>query len=93
MERNRNWVHRIADGVDLSTEPLPGFPVLEVAGDCRVLMEHHRGVTEYTRERICVRVRFGTVCITGCDLELKCMSKAQLVISGRIDCVQLHRKE
>ena len=92
MQR-RNWMQRIADGADLSAEALPGVPVVELAGECRVLIERHGGVIEYSRERISVKVRYGTVCVCGSGLELTCMTQEQLVISGRIDCVQLQRRE
>ena len=92
MERTRNWVQKIADSADLSSESLPGVPVVELAGDRRVLIERHRGVTGYSREEICVKVSYGQVCVCGCGLELKHMTKEQLVISGRIDCVRLLRR-
>lgn len=88
----RNWMQKLADGADLSAEPLPGLPIIEVAGECRVLIERHGGVTEYSRERICVKVRYGAVCVCGCGLELTRMTREQLVISGRIDCIQLQRR-
>lgn len=91
MEK-RNWLQRIADGVDLSGEPLPGTAIVEMAGECRVLIERHGGVTEYSRERICVKVCYGIVCICGCDLELALMTRELLVITGRIDSVQLQRR-
>lgn len=89
---SRNWMQKLADEADLSAEPLPGVPVVEIAGECRVLIERHGGVTEYSRERICVKVRYGIVCVCGCSLELTRMTRQQLVISGRIDCVQLQRR-
>ena len=91
MER-RNWMQKLVDDADLSAEPLPGVPVVEVAGECRVLIERHGGIIEYSRERISVKVRYGTVCVCGCGLELTRMTREQLVISGRIDCVQLQRR-
>lgn len=87
-----NWMLKLADGADLSGEPLPGMPIVEIAGECRVLIERHGGVTEYSRERISVKVRYGTVTVCGCGLELTRMTKEQLVISGRIDSVQLQRR-
>ena len=87
-----NWMQKLADGVDLSGEPLPGMPIVEIAGECRVLIERHGGVTEYSRERISVKVRYGTVTVCGCGLELTRMTREQLVISGRIDGVQLQRR-
>lgn len=87
-----NWVQRLADGADLSGEPLPYVPVVEIAGDERVLIEHHRGLTEYSRERICVKVRYGIVSICGSGLELTQMTREQLIVSGRIDGIQIHRR-
>ena len=82
----------LADSVGLADEPLPGLPIIELAGDYRVLIERHNGVTEYRPGRICVRVSYGLVRICGCDLQLTQMSRSQLVVSGRIDCVQLERR-
>ncbi len=87
-----NWLQRLADRADLLGESLPGVPLLEIAGDCRVLIEEHKGVTEYSKEQICIKVSYGLVCICGCGLELIKMSREQLAISGRIDCVKLQRK-
>ena len=87
------WAERLADSTDLSGEPMPGVPVVELAGDRRVLIERHGGVTEYSSDRICVKVRYGIVCICGCGLELTCMTREQMVVTGRIDCVQLKRRK
>jgi sporulation protein YqfC len=92
MEQSRHWVQRLADGAQLYGETLPGVPLIEIAGDHRVLIENHNGVIEYDRERIRVRVRYGALCITGCGLELTHMTRSQLVISGQIDSVQLQRR-
>lgn len=89
---NRNWIQRIADGIELDSEILPMLPIIEIAGDKRVLIERYRGITEYTGDRIGISVPFGTVYICGNGLEITRMSGEQLVISGRIEIVQLHRR-
>lgn len=92
MRSRKNWVERLADSADLSGEPMPLQPLVELAGDRRVLIENHRGVVQYSRERICVKVRYGTVAVCGCGLELSRMTKEQLVISGRIDAITVTRR-
>ena len=87
-----NLMQKLADGVDLAGGRLPGMPIVEIAGECRVLIERHGGVTEYSRERISVKVRYGMITVCGCGLELTRMTREQLVISGRIDGVQLQRR-
>lgn len=88
-----DWMQRLTDQMDLTGEPLPGVPVVELAGDRRVLIERHGGVTQYGREKICVKVRYGLVQVCGCGMELTRMTREQLVISGRIDSVHLLRRE
>lgn len=86
MGRNDLW-----ERLDLPGESLPGQVLVEIAGENRVLIERHCGVREYSRERISVRVKYGLLQICGSCLELRCMTKEQLVICGRIDGVLLKR--
>ena len=90
--QNGSWMQKLADRADLSAEPLPGLPIIEIAGDTRVLIERHDGVVEYGTQRIRIRVRYGVICILGCDLQLKQMTKQQLIVSGQIDSIQIHRR-
>lgn len=92
MIRKGNWARQLADQADLHEEHLPGVPLVELAGDRRVLIEGHCGVTEYSGHRIRARVRYGEIAVCGCGLELTVMTRQQLVISGRIDCVELQRR-
>ena len=90
--QNRKWLRRLADEADLSGEPLPGVPVVELAGDGRVLIERHKGVIEYSREKIGIQMSYGKLEVCGCNLELSCMTREQLVISGRICGIRIQRK-
>jgi sporulation protein YqfC len=88
---DKRFLERVTAAADLQGEPIPGLPLVEIAGDRRVLIEHHCGVTQYGRCRISVRVKFGAVVVVGDRLELTRMTGQQLIISGRIDYVQLER--
>lgn len=70
---------------------VPGMALIEIAGEHRVLIENHKGVTEYEDGRICVRVKYGQVCVCGCGLTLAQMTCSKVVICGRIDSVTLLR--
>ena len=92
MGRGRKFMERLIESADLSLEPLPGQTIVELAGDRRVLVENHRGVKAYGREKIIVCVQFGLLTVCGCDLELQHMSRAQLVIRGQINGISLQRR-
>ncbi len=87
----KHLIERIAAATDLQAEPIPGLPLVEIAGDRRVLIEQHCGVTQYGGCRICVKVKFGAVVIVGTGLELTRMTGKQLIVTGKIDGVQLER--
>lgn len=88
-----HFLERLADHAQLETEPLPAQPIVEIAGECRVLVENHRGVRAYSSQKILIGVNFGQVCVCGCNLKLTRMTKEQLVIRGQIESVSLDRRK
>ncbi len=91
MKRRNQIFERIVVGADLPGECLPGVPLVEIAGEGRVLVENHCGVTAYKHCEICIKVKYGQICVCGNDLELARMTKNQLVITGEISGVKLYR--
>lgn len=91
MPRSDKAIRRIYSSSILSQDTLPGVPVVEIAGMGRVLIEGHRGVTEYGQQRIQVSMRYGSLMVIGCGLSLAHMSKDRLVITGTVDQVCLCR--
>ncbi len=91
MKQRKNILERVVHGADLITEPLPRQALVELAGEHRLLIENHHGVTEYGTNEICVKVSYGQLSVYGSCLELARMTKEQLVITGRIDGVKVCR--
>ena len=91
MKQQNRVLRQLELRAQLSGQPLPGIPIVELAGDRRVLIEHHCGVHGYSENRISVGVEFGSVEIDGSQLEILQMSSDSLVITGIIDSVKLER--
>ena len=64
-------------------------PIVEIAGQNRLLIENHQGVLEYSQEKIGVKVSYGKIIVVGNELKLKQMSCDQLVIKGQVESLQL----
>ena len=92
MTKGKELWHRLIREGDIYAEPLPGVPIIELAGDRRVLIENHFGVREYSRQRIGVKVKFGLVVVCGQGLELSRMIRQMLVIQGNVETVTLERR-
>ena len=93
MKQHRGVLERVAQAADLPLEPLPRIPLVELAGTGRVLIENHMGVTQYGSQQIQVQVSYGHILICGSGLELARMTHEQLVITGCVRSVSLHRGE
>ncbi len=91
MGRRGNFFDRAALGADLPAETAPTQTLIEIAGEHRVLVENHKGVTVYGCNRIHIKSTYGLVCVCGNNLKLARMTKQQLVITGRIEGVSLLR--
>lgn len=92
MKRRGEWIEKLTQGMELPPEGLLKQPLVEISGEKRVLIENHRGVSQYGREQICVKVSYGQLSVRGNGLTLAQMTKEQLVICGRIDGVSLLRR-
>jgi len=91
MGEKKRIFDQLSAAADLQDESLPGVPLVEIAGYRRVLVEHHMGVTQYSTESVCLKVKFGSIRVSGCDLVISKMSKDQLIISGTIESVSVFR--
>ena len=89
MGEGGTWKEKLRQQMSRNPEPVPGMPLVEIGGYRRVLIENHQGVLVYSLEEIRVKVSYGCICITGCDLRLMQLSKEQLVICGRVDSIHL----
>ena len=92
MKPYRRTLRKLTGTICESNDGLPGVPIVELAGDHRILIENHRGVVEYGAEKICVKVKYGLLCICGWDMEMARMTNDQLVIVGEIESVTIKRK-
>lgn len=84
MKKLRELPYELADKLELPEDVLLGSAKLTVTGGRSAVIENHRGVLEYTDERIVVAVPRGKVCLDGTGLRLKAMNKNELLVGGRI---------
>lgn len=93
MARGRGFWNKVTEVADLQAEPQPGEALVELVGGNRVLIENHMGVIGYDSEQICVKVKFGQLTVIGSKMVLSRMTKEQLLITGYIESIQLHRRD
>jgi len=83
-KKRTNFLDRIADKFDIPSDALLDHPRVTVIGGGRVLVENHKGLTDYGTEEITVAGRGLMLKINGSELELRAMNMDALLITGNI---------
>ena len=91
MRKRKAFLDTLTSVTKINADILPCIPLVEVCGCHRVLIENHKSILAYSTEEVCVKVRFGTITVTGRELQLSKMSREQLFITGNIEGVILRR--
>ena len=65
-------------------QQIMGKTLAELVGRNRLLIERHRGILSYSPEEILVGTDYGVLRIEGTGLQVGCMSREQLFLSGTV---------
>lgn len=88
MKKIRELPGELAEKMHIPGEIMPAAGIITVTGGRHALVQDHRGIVEYSEERIVLALKRGKLNLTGADLQLKAMNGGELVIMGRIHNVE-----
>lgn len=86
--RKASLGEKIGKAFSLPMEVVGALPLLELKGDCQLRVENHRGILAYDPREIHIAGGKVSYRVTGEGLELKTMSRGELVILGQIKAVE-----
>ena len=92
MSHEHSIWRNLLDISGLEDEGLPGQPVVELFDDDRLLIENHQKILIYEQNQICVAVRYGTLYVSGSNLRLRKISGKKLLITGKINRLDIQRR-
>lgn len=87
MPDMKSLAGRAVRKLKLPPQLAPGVPLVELIGNNTLIINRHRGLTEYTAKRICARSSLGLIAVTGSALHITQMNKQVLTVSGTISGV------
>lgn len=71
---------------------MPGNSLIEIIGDSRVLIDYHHGLLCYSNEKVIISGNKCEISVCGSGLRISSMTNDQIVICGKINCVDLHKE-
>ncbi|HHY46769.1 MAG TPA: sporulation protein YqfC [Firmicutes bacterium] len=85
--RRFNAGRDLARALDIPVDVVLDLPRLVLLGNLQVLIENHRGIIEYTGERIRVSLPSGELRVEGSGLVLRRISLDEMLIEGEIGSI------
>lgn len=93
MNKARKLLIQASQKLDLPSDIIAGIPRIELFGLSELSLEPHRGLLEYSDERISVSTSIGNVTATGEGLIIKRMNANRITVVGTIHQIRLMEGE
>jgi sporulation protein YqfC len=79
----------LAEILELPLDVSLDLPRIVIVGELGVLIQNHRGLIQYSPDRIVVGVGEGQIAVTGESLKISEVNREDMIVRGRIKTVQM----
>lgn len=79
---------RISDALDLPGDIVLNLPRIVITGSIALFIENHRGIVEYTPDKVRLNMGEGALIVKGEDLLIKSLIADEATIEGRIKSIE-----
>lgn len=88
MSQDREFIeelkNKFAELFEMPKDTVLDAPRISMVGNMELVLENHRGIIEYTEEKIRIRINNGQVVISGAELIIEDLTKQTVNIKGQI---------
>ncbi|SET41362.1 sporulation protein YqfC [Natronincola peptidivorans] len=84
MKKNQEIKKSLAEILELPKDIVLDIPKITMVGNLQIYIENHKGIIEYTNNRIRISTKSGVLRILGKNLLLKNIVLEEIVIVGEI---------
>lgn len=88
MKKKQEIKKSLAEVLELPKDIMLDIPKITMVGNLQIYIENHKGIIEYTNQRIRVNTKSGVLRIIGKNLLLKNIVVEEIVIVGEIQQVE-----
>jgi sporulation protein YqfC len=81
-------VGRVSEFLEIPKDIALDLPRVTLQGNTRLVLENHKGITEYAQGRIRVQTPGGELMIAGSGLIIRAISRDQIVVDGRFRALE-----
>jgi sporulation protein YqfC len=91
FEKGRKMQQKLSTALDIPNDIILDLPKITVIGNVQLYLENHRGIIEYSPERIRIAAGNGEIEIAGDRLTIRSISKDDVHLDGVIEAIRYRR--
>jgi len=85
----RRLRQELSEILELPLDVSLDLPKVTIVGDLGVIIQNHRGLIQYSPEKIVIGVGKGQIAILGRSLQIEEVSKEDMIVRGSLGSVQM----
>lgn len=89
----QRWTEGLAGALHIPADIAHNVPKATLIGPSQLQIENHRGIIEYTPQRVRIQTRIGPIVVQGSHLRIGSIFHQEMLLEGRIASVQLVANE
>ncbi|NLG86210.1 MAG: sporulation protein YqfC [Firmicutes bacterium] len=89
MQRGVRFGKKVAEFLEIPQDIVLDLSRITLVGNIEVTLENHRGIIEYSSDRLRLALPQGELIISGEELILVSLAQEEIVIRGRIKSLEL----
>ncbi|WP_427339548.1 sporulation protein YqfC [Caloranaerobacter sp. DY30410] len=78
----------ISDILELPKDIVLDLPKITLIGNLQLYIENHKGIIEYSKQRIRINTNIGILRIVGKDLTIRTIVTEEIIVAGEIEIVE-----
>lgn len=90
-DRGRMLRQKLAQAFDLPKDIILDLPRIIIVGDLQLVVENHRGIVEYTPDKVVLAMENGRIHIVGEDLIIGSVYAEEITVTGKILSIAFKR--
>lgn len=89
VKQHGNFKRKVADILELPKDIIMDTPKLTIVGNIQLNIENHRGIIEYSADKVRINTSIGVYKITGLNLIIKNIIQDEIIIIGEIENIDI----
>jgi sporulation protein YqfC len=87
-DKTKEIKESISELLELPKDIILDLPRITMIGNLQIYIENHKGILEYSKQRIRVHTKNGTLRIIGKNLQIRSIVTEEMIITGVIEQIE-----